>query len=207
LPALALLAVLAGAAAAPVLAPEVRLEPDRAVMGAPFETQGQAASLDSKGLLIRVEPLDEARRDTYFKLRSALGRDPLPRRDRAPKGYTVFEVSLHNHSGMQASFAPALAQCWLNKDRELRRLDADHVLDLLRVIHSSHPFPEQAAVDGLEAFHLTSVVLDNGQSVSRLLVFRDQPTRTPKVSLDLEAQVGGEEIRAHFQYLIDEAPR
>ena len=181
--------------------------PDLAVMAPPFETRGDAASLDSKGLLIRVEPLDESRRDTFFRLRSALGRDPIPRRDSAPKGFTVFEVSLQNHSGVQASFAPALTQCWLDKDRDLRLLDTDQTLDLLRGVHATHPFPDQAAVDGLDAFHVTSVVLDNGESVSRLLVFRNQPTRTRQVSLDIEAQVGGEEVRAHFQFLVLESPR
>lgn len=181
---------------------ERRLTPDLASMGPPFEVHGSAVSLESRGVLLRVQPLDEARRGSYFALRTALGRDPFPDRSEAPEGYTVFEVSLRNRSGRQLSYAPGLTQCFLDRDRELRRVEMDQALGILRLAVKDSPEPDQAAVDHLAAFHVSPLILEDGETASRVLAFRGQATRTGRLRLDLELVVGDEELRPHFQFTV-----
>src|SRR5688572_7203848 len=162
------------------------LRPDAQVMLPPYQVRGGAVELAMNGVRLRVEPLDERRRETWLELRGGLGFDPLPKIERYPKGFTVFEIALENLSGQQATFTPNLVTCRLDKDLEVRLIQEDQLLDLLRAGHGEGLDAAQAAFDGLSAFHVAPLILEHGQRAARLMVFEGPPLKARQLSLELD---------------------
>lgn len=177
--------------------------PDRAAVSPPYEVDGLALGLTAKGVRIRVEPLDERRRETWFALRSRLPGDPLPKREAYPTGFAVFELSFLNNSSTTLHFAPNLTTCWHSRDHELRPLHLDQVIDLVRALYVGAGDATQEAVDGLRAFHVEPLALEPGRRVSRLLVFRGPPAQARDLTLDLgRLQIGSDTLTPRFPFLL-----
>jgi len=186
--------------------PEPIIEPNAVAVSPPYVVNGRAIELTMNGVQIRVEPLDENRRETWFALRTKIGGDPLPKRADYGDGFTVFEVSIANYSGATVTFSPAVASCWVNKDRDLRPIALDLMLDMLRAFHGSDVFDQAPLMrEALSAFHLEPLLLASGQRTSRLLVYRGAPPGASELRLDLvNLEIGSGVIHPRFLFQVRE---
>jgi hypothetical protein len=176
--------------------------PDMPVLVRPFQASGRAIEVTTKGLRVRVEPLDDAARATHFELRTRLGRDPFPTRDAYPPGYTVFAVSLFNGAGTQVSYSPGMGTCTDGLGRPVRLMQADQIYDLLRAVHAGHADTDQAAAAAMDAFHVRDIVLEPGQQVTRLLAFEGASAKTERILLWLDQlSIGRDELRLQFPFV------
>jgi hypothetical protein len=216
----ALVAVLsvAGAASAPSPAsagpkdqarPEPAVLPDAAATIPPYVIKGAAIELTMNGAMLRVEALDESRREAWFRLRSTLGGDPLPKRADWPEGFTVFEVSFANYSGGTLTFNPTVASCWRTNDHDLRPVHLDLVLEMLRALRGADVFDQAPLLrEALRTFHLETLVLAHGQRASRLLLYRGAPSDARWLRLDfVDVEVGPHVIHPRFQFTVVQPAR
>jgi hypothetical protein len=185
---------------------EPRIVPNRDAMVPPYQVNGSAIELTMNGVRIRAEPLDENRRETWFRLRSTLRADPLPRRTAHADGFTVFEVSLENHGIGTLTFSPAVAGCWYDKDHDLRPLHVDLLLEILRAFHGAESADLGPIMTELLAtFHAEPLLLAPGQRASRLLVFRGAPAKAKSLRLDLiDIEAGPHVIHPIFLFNVSE---
>jgi hypothetical protein len=175
---------------------------DPASIMPPYQISGRAGEITIKGVRVRVEPLDDARRATYFQVRTRIGVDPFPTRSIYPPGFNVFAVSIQNGSGKDLSFTPALANCRDDRERDVRLLSEDDLFDRFRSIYAGEMNPEKSAIAALAAFHVGPLLLEHGQSVTKLIVAEATKPNAQRLTLFLdEMQVGPEELRLRFPFV------
>lgn len=216
-PAAALLAALLAAPAAPGAdAPpwnrppeeEARLLPDPEGVAPPFTITGDAVELTANGLSLRVEGLNEQERRDFFELRTDVPRDPLPPRAAFPQGFTVFELSLRNHSGRPVRFQPALTACRWTRDNELLPVHFDQIFEMMKAVHLGSDDADRLALQGTRWFHVEPLELQHGQSATRLLVFEGYGKRAKTLSLELgPLLVGSETFSPVVDFLLIHPPK
>lgn len=176
--------------------------PDPERIQPPYTLSGRAVELQMHGVRLRVEPLDEGRRAAWFAVRTPLAGDPLPGRDTWPEGFVVFDVGVSNASPGTVTYSPGTSICWHSKDHELRRLQIDQVLELLRSQGDPAHGADASQLVGLalSTFHLEPLVLAPGESASRLLVYKGDP-KARDLRLDLHRiDVGGEVLHPRLEF-------
>lgn len=180
--------------------------PDPSATQPPYTIVGSAFEVTSKGVRVRVEPLDDAQRKAYLTLRTSLGVDPFPTRAQYPAGPNIFAVSIQNGSASDLTYQPTLSQLFRNRDHEVFPIAADQLFTFLRSGLQAAEDPDQAAIRALDIFHAHRLTLKPGESATRLLVFEAAPPGTTQVLLLLDQiTVGAEEVRLAFPLVTEEA--
>jgi hypothetical protein len=187
---------------------EARIIPDPEGLVPPFVVVGDAVELTANGLSLRIKALSESERGAYFQLRTDLPRDPLPPRAGFPEGFTVFELSFRNQSGLPMRFQPSLTACRWGKDNELLPVHLDMVFEMLRALHHGEPNKDDLSVAGLRWFHVEPLQLSHGESATKLIVYQGYGRRAKVLTLELgPLLVGTEAFSPAVDFLLIHPPK
>jgi len=180
--------------------------PEAKLIAGPLCTRGEKpeaiARVDAAGITFEATPLTRAEWEARLEKGSSGTKGILRRRDGTPPPFQVFLLAIRNHSPEPLRFQPG------NIVRIAGALQQDHILDytdLYRFLEEQGKNPD--ALDEIRgSFFDSGLTLERGDSIERLLFFRELPVKGKKKQLVLllsAFQVGTETLQAslpwHFE--------
>ena len=183
--------------------PAVHLVPDATGLAPPLQlTETGAFDITSNGLRLRVEPLSEAERETYFRLRTSEGMNVLPSVEGVDP-FTVFSLSIENGTGNDVTFLASMTELRDQNDASVSPIPADTLGSLFRAVFDHAKNPDQAAHEALACIHSQALILRHGERATRLLVFPPPPRGAKHVDLNVEElQVGQQVLAPTFPFVV-----
>lgn len=183
------------AAIAPVFVPTPADPPSAGQL----RLEGQTWISAADEYTLRVQMIDDDQRRRYIEHVTGLATDPFAAPPDEPPRFLTFVVEIENHGAASLSFNPT--SCWLTGSRATD-VFSPYDMDQLGFDYRSEGLelpPAYAKAAGALLEHPRLV--EPGQSVAGLLVYRALPPRTRKMQLDLQLSLAnGDVVRVSAPY-------